>query len=59
MIAALVELLQSTTVDDFTLRLAAFSLGEIDPGNEIVIAALVQLLQSTTVHNFTHWQHIA
>ncbi|MEH1860067.1 MAG: HEAT repeat domain-containing protein [Nostoc sp.] len=48
-IAALVQLLQSTTVDDSTRRWAAESLGQIDPGNEIAIAALVQLLQSNTV----------
>nr|WP_277883842.1 HEAT repeat domain-containing protein [Nostoc sp. FACHB-888] len=52
-IAALLELLQSTTVDDDTRRLAADSLGEIGTGNEIAIAALVQLLQSTTVDDDT------
>ncbi|WP_292793117.1 NACHT domain-containing NTPase [Nostoc sp. NMS7] len=48
-IAALAQLLQSTTVDDTTRRLAADSLGKIDPGNKDAISSLVQLLQSTTV----------
>ncbi|BDI17787.1 hypothetical protein ANSO36C_35890 [Nostoc cf. commune SO-36] len=55
-IAALVELLQSTTVDDFTRRLAAESLVKIGTGNEFAIAALVELLQSTTVDDKTHSQ---
>jgi HEAT repeat protein/energy-coupling factor transporter ATP-binding protein EcfA2 len=54
-IATLVQLLQSTNVDDDTRRLAAESLGEIDPGNEIAICALVQLLQSTD-YVVTRWQ---
>ncbi len=54
-IAALVQLLQSTTVDDDTRWQAASSLEKIDPGNEIAIAALVQLLQSTTVDDSTCW----
>ncbi|MEH2308361.1 HEAT repeat domain-containing protein [Nostoc sp.] len=54
-IAALVQLLQSTTVHYSTRRQVADSLGEIDPGNEFAIAALVQLLQSTTVHDSTRW----
>ncbi len=52
-IAALVQLLQSTTVDDSTRWKAADSLGKIGTGNEIAIAALVQLLQSTTVYKST------
>ena len=52
-IAALVQLLQSTTVDDTTRRRAADSLGQIGTGNEFAIAALVQLLQSTTVNDST------
>ncbi|MBD2358529.1 HEAT repeat domain-containing protein [Tolypothrix sp. FACHB-123] len=55
-IAALVQLLQSTNLDDDTRGLAADSLGEIDPGNKIAISALVQLLQSTTVHDSTRCQ---
>ena len=55
-IAALVELLQSPTVDDFTRMQAAESLGRIDPGNEKAIAALVELLQSPTVDDDTRWQ---
>ncbi|MEH2444565.1 MAG: HEAT repeat domain-containing protein [Nostoc sp.] len=55
-IAALVQLLQSTTRDDSTRRQAASSLGEIGTGNEIAIAALVQLLQSTTGDEETRWQ---
>ncbi|WP_256973603.1 NACHT domain-containing NTPase, partial [Nostoc sp. T09] len=58
-IAALVELLQSTTVDDSTriTRIqAAYRLGQIGTGNEIAIAALVQLLQSTTVDYSTRRQ---
>lgn len=50
-IAALVELLQSTTVDDDTRRQAVESLGKIDPGNQIAIEALVELLQSTDLDN--------
>ncbi|WP_298910291.1 NACHT domain-containing protein, partial [uncultured Nostoc sp.] len=38
-IAALVQLLQSTTVDDSTRKLAASSLEKIGTGNEIAIAA--------------------
>ncbi|MDF5734112.1 NACHT domain-containing protein, partial [Nostoc sp. S13] len=52
-IATLVQLLQSTTVDDSTCWQAASRLGEIGTGNEIAIAALVQLLQSTTVDDST------
>ncbi|MEH2114337.1 HEAT repeat domain-containing protein [Nostoc sp.] len=52
-IAALVQLLQSTTMDDYTRWEAADSLGRIDPGNQTAIAALVQLLQSTTVSDST------
>jgi hypothetical protein len=52
-IAALVQLLQSTIVDDETRRRAAESLEKIGTGNEIAIAALVQLLQSTTVDDET------
>ncbi|MEH2392898.1 MAG: HEAT repeat domain-containing protein, partial [Nostoc sp.] len=55
-LAALVQLLQSTTVDDSTRRQAADSLGKIDPGNKDAIAALVQLLQSTTVDDDTRRQ---
>ncbi|MEH2405508.1 HEAT repeat domain-containing protein, partial [Nostoc sp.] len=55
-IAALVQLLQSTTGDDSTCWQAASSLGEIGTGNEIAIAALVQLLQSTTGDDSTCWQ---
>jgi hypothetical protein len=52
-IAALVELLQSKNVENYILKEAAWTLGKIDPGNEIAIAALVQLLQSTTVDDST------
>ncbi|MHC5595749.1 MAG: HEAT repeat domain-containing protein [Nostoc sp.] len=52
-IAALVQLLQSTTVDDYTRWQAADSLGKIGTGNKDAIAALVQLLQSTTLHDDT------
>ncbi|QMS90919.1 HEAT repeat domain-containing protein [Nostoc edaphicum CCNP1411] len=55
-ISTLVQLLQSTNVSDFTRRLAAYSLEEIDPGNEIAISALVQLLQSTNVSDSTRRQ---
>ncbi|MEH2045050.1 NACHT domain-containing protein [Nostoc sp.] len=55
-IAALVELLQSTTVDNSTRWQAAYSLGKIDPGNEIAIAALVQLVQLTTVDDNNRWR---
>ena len=55
-IAALVQLLQSTTVDDNTRMRAASSLGEIGTGNKDAIAALVQLLQSTTVDDNTRRQ---
>ncbi|MEH1910867.1 MAG: HEAT repeat domain-containing protein [Nostoc sp.] len=52
-IAALVQLLQSTNLDDYTRWQVAESLGKIDPGNEIAVAALVQLLQSTNLDNDT------
>uniref|UniRef100_UPI002635F34F HEAT repeat domain-containing protein n=1 Tax=uncultured Nostoc sp. TaxID=340711 RepID=UPI002635F34F len=52
-IAALVQLLQSTNLDDSSRRQAASSLEKIGTGNEIAIAALVQLLQSTTVDDST------
>ncbi|WYL97594.2 MAG: HEAT repeat domain-containing protein [Gloeotrichia echinulata IR180] len=52
-IAALEKLLNSTTVDDRTRWRAAYSLGEIDPGNPQAIAALEKLLNSTTVDDKT------
>ncbi|MEH2191750.1 MAG: HEAT repeat domain-containing protein, partial [Nostoc sp.] len=52
-IAALVQLLQSRTVDDDTRNDAASILGTIGTGNEIALVTLVQLLQSTTVDDFT------
>ncbi|BBD59275.1 hypothetical protein NIES2109_20580 [Nostoc sp. HK-01] len=55
-IAALVQLLQSSDVDDDTRWQAALSLGNIDPGNQNAIAALVQLLQSKDVDDFRRWQ---
>ncbi|MEH1811427.1 MAG: HEAT repeat domain-containing protein [Nostoc sp.] len=55
-IAALVQLLQSKDVDYNTRRQAASSLGQIDPGNKIVIAPLVQLLQSKDVDDYTRMQ---
>ncbi|MEH2355253.1 HEAT repeat domain-containing protein [Nostoc sp.] len=55
-IAALVQLVQSTNVDNYTRSQAASSLGEIGTGNEIAIAALVQLLQSKDVYDDTHRQ---
>ncbi|MEH1905311.1 MAG: HEAT repeat domain-containing protein, partial [Nostoc sp.] len=54
-IAALVQLLQSTNLDDDTRWQAAYILGEIGTGNEIAIAALVQLLQSTNLDDYTRW----
>ncbi|MGI2908715.1 HEAT repeat domain-containing protein [Tolypothrix sp. VBCCA 56010] len=51
-IAALVQLLQSNNLDDYTRRQAAESLGQIGTGNENAIAALVQLLQSTNVDDY-------
>ncbi|MGF1934135.1 MAG: HEAT repeat domain-containing protein [Nostoc sp. ChiQUE02] len=55
-INALVQLLQSNHVTDYTRRQAASSLEKIDPGNEIAIAALVQLLQSNHVDDDTRTQ---
>jgi HEAT repeat protein len=55
-IAALVQLLQSTTVDDDTRKQAAESLGTIGTGNENAITALMQVLQSTTVDDDTRKQ---
>ncbi|MEH2119459.1 NACHT domain-containing protein [Nostoc sp.] len=55
-IAALVQLLQSTTVDDSTRRRAADSLRKIGTGNKDAIAALVQLLQSTNLDDSTRRQ---
>ncbi|MEH2086361.1 NACHT domain-containing protein, partial [Nostoc sp.] len=53
-IAALVQLLQSTNLHEFTHWYAAKSLGEIGTGNENAISALVQLLQSTNLDNSTY-----
>ncbi|MBD2337186.1 HEAT repeat domain-containing protein [Calothrix sp. FACHB-156] len=55
-IASLVELLQSTTVSDYTRWQAASILEGIDPSNENAIAALVELLQSTTMDDSTRMQ---
>jgi len=55
-IAALVQLLSNTDVDDITRGSTAVSLGEIDPGNPQAIAALVQLLSNTDVDNITRWR---
>ncbi|MEH1923747.1 HEAT repeat domain-containing protein [Nostoc sp.] len=55
-ISALVQLLQSTNLDDDTLLQAAESLGKINPGNKIAIAGLVQLLQSTNLDDNTRGQ---
>ena len=55
-IAVLVQLLQSTNLDDDTRINAASRLGKIDPGNEFAITALVQLLQSTDVDKYISWQ---
>jgi predicted NACHT family NTPase len=55
-IAALVQLLQSNNLDDYTRRQVAESLGKIGIGNEKVIAALVQLLQSNNLDDNTRWQ---
>ncbi|WP_414550657.1 HEAT repeat domain-containing protein [Anabaena sp. CCY 0017] len=54
-IAALEELLQSTTIDEYTRWQVADSLWEIGTGNEIV-AALEELLQSSTVDEDTRRQ---
>uniref|UniRef100_UPI0035A124B9 HEAT repeat domain-containing protein n=1 Tax=Hassallia byssoidea TaxID=482630 RepID=UPI0035A124B9 len=43
-IAALVELIAKPELNDSIRRLAASSLGKIDPGNEKAIAALVELI---------------
>ncbi len=45
-IAALVQLIDLTE-NESTCRLAAESLGKIDPGNQTAIAALVRLIEST------------
>jgi HEAT repeat protein len=55
-IAALVQLLQSTTVSDYTREQLASSLGTIGTGNQIAIAAFVQLLKSTTVDDNSRYK---
>ncbi|MBN3898951.1 MAG: HEAT repeat domain-containing protein [Nostoc sp. NOS(2021)] len=55
-ITALVQLLQSKDVDDYTRYQVADSLGKIGTGNEFAITGLVQLLQSTNVSDSTRWQ---
>ncbi|UKO96316.1 HEAT repeat domain-containing protein [Nostoc sp. UHCC 0870] len=52
-IAALVQLLQSTSVSAYTRSKAADILRTIDPSSENAIAAFVQLLQSTSVSAYT------
>ncbi|MGL5875432.1 MAG: HEAT repeat domain-containing protein [Xenococcaceae cyanobacterium] len=52
-IAALIKLIDSSN-DEYTRRLAAKSLGEIAPGNEIAIEALVNLIGSFT-DEYTRW----
>ncbi|AFY99298.1 NACHT domain-containing protein [Calothrix sp. PCC 6303] len=54
-IAALVQLLQSKDVDEYTRSDAAKILGKINPGNEQGIATFMQLLQLTDVDDFTRW----
>ncbi|WP_066426794.1 NACHT domain-containing NTPase [Anabaena sp. 4-3] len=55
-IAALVQLLHSQKVSDYTRLQAADSLGKIDSGNQDAIAALVQLLHSQKVSDYTRLQ---
>ncbi|MDZ8259203.1 HEAT repeat domain-containing protein [Nostoc sp. ChiQUE01b] len=55
-IAALVQLLQSTNLNNNTRWVAASSLGKIGTGNEIAITVLVQLLQSTNLDDYTYRQ---
>ncbi|NMG18089.1 HEAT repeat domain-containing protein [Brasilonema bromeliae] len=49
-IAALVQLLQSNRLNDYTRIQVASSLGKIAPGNENAIAALVQLLPLNSLY---------
>ncbi|HBW30054.1 HEAT repeat domain-containing protein [Nostoc sp. PCC 7120 = FACHB-418] len=55
-IAALLQLLQSKNVKNYTRWQVAESLGKIGKGNEIAITALLQLLQSNNVDNGIRWQ---
>ncbi|MBW4569099.1 MAG: HEAT repeat domain-containing protein [Tolypothrix carrinoi HA7290-LM1] len=55
-IAALVELIAKPQLHDSTFRLAASSLGQIDPGNEKAIDALVELIGKSQLDYFTRWQ---
>jgi HEAT repeat protein len=55
-IDALVQLLNSPNLDDYTRRQVAESLGKIDPGNQNAIDALVQLLNSPNLDDYTRRQ---
>jgi predicted NACHT family NTPase len=55
-ITALVKLLRSTDVDEYTCENAAESLEEIGINDEFAIAALVELLEPTTVDDYTRRQ---
>ncbi|MEH2305086.1 HEAT repeat domain-containing protein [Nostoc sp.] len=52
-IAALVELIANPQLDDYTRRLAAESLGQIDTGNQKAIAALVELIGKPQLDDHT------
>jgi hypothetical protein len=52
-IAALVELIGNPQLDDVTRRVAASSLGKIDPGNQKAIDAWVKLINNPQLDNST------
>jgi len=55
-IDALVQLLDSPNLDNYTSRKVAESLGNIGQGNQNAIDALVQLLDSGNLEDSTRWQ---
>ncbi len=55
-IAALVKLIGNPQLDDYTLRQAASSLGEIGSGNEKAIATLVELIGKPQLDDYTRRQ---
>jgi HEAT repeat protein len=58
-IAALVELIGNPQLDDSTRRLAASSLGKIDPGNQKAINALLELIVKPQLDEDTLWQAVS
>ncbi|MEA5625046.1 HEAT repeat domain-containing protein [Nostoc sp. UHCC 0251] len=58
-IATLAQLIGNSQLDDSTLREAASSLGQIDPGNQKAIDALVELIFKRQLDEDTLWQAVS